>query len=183
MKKVWKIVGIGALVLAIGVAALGVAYAQEPTPTPGTKSFFGCFGWGFDKFGDYSDQFLNALASKLGIQRSDLDSATEAARKEVIDQMVKDGKITEEQAQWMLNPTEAMKAQIEQMVKDGQITQEQADWLLQGLEKGYVPMGRGFGFGHMRGGRSGGLREFGWPKGTTPQATPTPSTSSSSTTL
>ncbi|GAB4406241.1 MAG: hypothetical protein Kow00123_18800 [Anaerolineales bacterium] len=183
MKKVWKIVGIATLVMAIGVAALGVAYAQEPTPTPGTKSFFGCFGWGFGKLGDYGSQFLDTLASKLGIQRSTLDSAIEASRKEVIDQMVKDGKITEEQAQWMLNPTEAMKAQIEQMVKDGKITREQADWLLQGLEKGYVPMGRGFGFDHMRGGRFGGFRGFGWPKGTTPQATPTPSTSSFSTTL
>lgn len=179
MKKVWKIVGIAALVLAIGVATLGVTYAQEPT-----KSFFGCFGWGFNKLGDYGSQFLDTLASKLGIQRSDLDSAIDAARKEVIDQMVKDGKITEEQAQWMLNPTEAMKAQIEQMVKDGKITQEQANWLLQGIEKGYMPMGRGFGFGgYMRGGRFGGFRGFGWPKGSTPQATPTPSTSSFSTTL
>lgn len=183
MRKVWKIVGIAALAMAIGVAALGVAYAQEPTPTPGAKGFFGCFGWGFGKLGDYGSQFLDTLANKLGIQRSDLDSAMEAARKEVIDQMVKDGKITEEQAQWMLNPTEAMKAQIEQMVKDGQITQEQADWLLQGIEKGYMPMGRGFGFGHMQGGRFGGFRKFGWPRGAAPQATPTPSTSSFSTTL
>lgn len=73
------------------------------------------------KLGDYGSQFLDTLASKLGITRGDLDSAIDAARKEVIDQMVKDGKIAEEQAQWMLNPTEAMKAQIEQMVKDGKI--------------------------------------------------------------
>ncbi|MGC8827794.1 MAG: hypothetical protein ACP5TV_12420, partial [Anaerolineae bacterium] len=46
-----------------------------------------------------------------------------------------------------------MKDAINQAVKDGKITQDEADWLLQGLEKGYLPgrWGRG-GFGHgMRG--------------------------------
>jgi len=173
MKKVWKIVGIAALVVVIGVAALGVAYAQEPT-TPDTKGFF---GWGVDRLGEYGSQFLDTLATKLGIKRADLDSAVDAARKETIDQMVKDGKITQEQADWMLDPTAAMKKQIQQMVTDGKITQEQADWMLQGLDKGYMPMGRGFGgFGGMKGGRHGGFRGFNGPQ--TPSAEPTPAPSS-----
>ena len=42
---------------------------------------------------------------------------------------------------------QAMKDKIAQAVKDGTITQEQADWLLQGLDKGYFSGGHGFGFG------------------------------------
>jgi hypothetical protein len=45
----------------------------------------------------------------------------------------------------------AMRQRIEQAVEDGKMSQEQADWMLQGLEQGYGPMGRGFG--HGRGGR------------------------------
>lgn len=40
--------------------------------------------------------------------------------------------------------TQALKDQINQAVKDGRITQDQANWLLQGIDKGY--MNRGFGF-------------------------------------
>lgn len=40
---------------------------------------------------------------------------------------------------------EAQKQAIEQAVEDGKISQEQADWMLEGLEKGFFPMRRGFG--------------------------------------
>lgn len=46
---------------------------------------------------------------------------------------------------------QAMKEAIQQAVKDGRMSQEQANWLLEGLEKGYFPMGRGFGRGFGRG--------------------------------
>jgi len=39
---------------------------------------------------------------------------------------------------------EATKQAIQQAVEDGRISQEQADWMLQGLEKGWWG-GRGFG--------------------------------------
>jgi len=179
MKKVWKIIGIATLVAVIGVAALGVAYAQEPT-TPQTKGFF---GWGLDRLGDYGDQFLDLLAGKLGVQRSKLDTAIEEARKETIEQAVKDGKITQDQADRMLDPEGYAKKQIEQMVADGKITQEQADWLLQGLEKGYMPNMRGGFFGGMKGGRHGGFRMPGGSQHNqeTPSPTPAPSLSQSST--
>ena len=38
---------------------------------------------------------------------------------------------------------QAMQDEIKQQVTDGKITQDQADWMLQGLEKGYLPMGPG----------------------------------------
>ena len=52
---------------------------------------------------------------------------------------------------------DAMKDRIEQAVEDGTLSQEQADWMLQGLEQGFMPGRRGFGFGG-RGGHFGGFR-------------------------
>ena len=40
---------------------------------------------------------------------------------------------------------------IQQAVDDNTITQEHADWLLEGLEKGFIGGGKGFGFGGMHG--------------------------------
>ena len=72
-----------------------------------------------------------------------------------------------------------MKDKIAQAVKDGKMTQEQADWLLQGLEKGYTGKGRGgmFGFGHGPMGR-GGMRGHGNWGGAPAPATPAPGSSS-----
>jgi len=66
-------------------------------------------------------------------------------------------------------------------VKDGKITQANADWLIEGIQKGYIGGEGGFGFGSFgmgkggfemggRGGR-GGHGFFGAPKGTAPQGT------------
>jgi len=173
MKRLYKIVGAAIVIALVGAAVVGVvAYAQGTTsPNP-----FWPFGWG--KGGGwestYSEQMYNAIASKLGVDRAKLDKAVQEARQEVIEQAVKDGKLTREQADWLLNPAEAMKAQIEQAVKDGKISREQADWLLQGLQQGFVPYGRGFGFGGRGGGRFGG---FGMPRGFWGWVKPTPSPS------
>ena len=43
----------------------------------------------------------------------------------------------------------AMRDRIQQALDDGTITQEHADWLREGLEKGFVGRGNGFGFGGM----------------------------------
>jgi hypothetical protein len=64
------------------------------------------------------------------------------------------------------------KAEIEQAVKEGTITQEQADWMLQGIDQGWMPMGRG-GHGHGMGGPGffGGTP----PSDSTLSVTPSPS--------
>ena len=53
--------------------------------------------------------------------------------------------------------TQAAKDRINQAVKDGTMSQDQANWLLQGIDKGYIGGGKGFGFdfGFGRGRRGG----------------------------
>ncbi len=51
---------------------------------------------------------------------------------------------------------EARKEAIEQAVEDGKLTQEQADWMMEGLEKGFLPAQRRTG--GQRFGRGGGMR-------------------------
>ncbi len=190
MKKLLKIVGAIAIIALVGAIGFSiVAFAQGGTSTPGAaKSVLPWLGGLIGGKGDgalngYSEQYMNALAGKLGVDRAKLDQAIKDAQKEVIDQAVKDGKITQEQANWLLDPQAAMKAQIEQAVKDGKLTQEQADWLLQGIEKGYMPYGRGGmmgGRGGMMGGRGGMMRgRGGWEgqPGNTGKVTPTPAPS------
>jgi len=177
MSKIWKPMGIAALVIVVALAAFAtVASAQEPTTPQSTWPY----GWAREGIlGDLGD----AIASKLGITRADLDKAVEDAREDAINQAVEDGTITKEQAQWMLNPTEAAKAEIQQMVEDGKITQEQADWMLQGIEQGYMPTMKGFGKGF--GGRGFGGHDFGGMRGGrffggSPDKAPSDSTTESS---
>jgi len=96
---------------------------------------------------------LATMAEKAGVELSTVTDAVKAA----------------EQA--------ALRERIAAAVTAGTITQEQADWILQGMEKGYMPGGHGFG-GGMRGGfgcgpRGGGSE--GAPEGapsTLPQSAP-----------
>lgn len=89
-----------------------------------------------------------------------MNAARGEAREQALQQAVEDGRITQEQADQMLErlesgppspeeQVEARKQAIQQAVEDGRISQEQADWMLQGLEQGWWG-GRGFGrgFGH-----------------------------------
>ncbi|MBN1399462.1 MAG: hypothetical protein JXA74_01420, partial [Anaerolineae bacterium] len=77
---------------------------------------------------------LADLAERAGVSLDDVQSAIETARQEV------------------------MRQALAQAVEDGRMTQEQADWILEGLEQGFGPrggmMGRGTPHGGLRGGRA-----------------------------
>jgi polyhydroxyalkanoate synthesis regulator phasin len=76
------------LVSVIGVAMFGVvAHAQTATPQSTTTTV-----------SDYVQKMWDAVAAKLGVKRADLDKAVKDAGSEVADQAVKDGKITQAQA-------------------------------------------------------------------------------------
>ncbi len=104
----------------------------------------------------HSGKTLDAIAKEQGVDLAKIQEATKAAR------------------------IQAMKDNIAQAVKDGKMTQEQADWLLQGLEKGFTGKGRGdmSGFGRSPMGQ-GGMRGHGnWGGKTAPAAPAAPGSSS-----
>lgn len=144
--------GVGLLVLLLGAAIVVPALAQDPADEPcpgpfgrfgrgfGLMGFGGHGGWGvFDTVAEalqltpeelfgklHGGETLADIAEGQGVALEDVQEAVRAAR------------------------DVAMQEAIEQAVQDGRLTQEQADWLLKGRELGFMPGGRGFGRG-MRG--------------------------------
>jgi polyhydroxyalkanoate synthesis regulator phasin len=191
MSKMLKVGIVGLLVVgALTVVMAGSALAQEPDPLG--KPFSGLGDRGFGRFGGdhwtmfdamaealgltpegffaelHSGKSLAEVAEAQGVDTETLRNAMEAARIEAIQQAVEDGKLTQDQADRMLErlenrPTqeelvEAKKQAIQQALEDGTISQEQADWMLEGLENGYWG-GRGFGGPGF--GKPGGFRGMG----------------------
>jgi len=84
------------------------------------------------------------IAEEEGVELEEVQNAIEAAR------------------------IEGRKETIEEAVEDGRLSEEQGEWMLEGLEEGYVPGGRGFapgqncgpggGFAPGRGGRGRRMR-------------------------
>jgi len=166
-----KIVGLAAVIAII--AALGIAsavFAQTATPPTTPQAHSGmvrgaqgvCGQAGLDaaakalklsttdlKAQLWGGQTLSGLADKAGVKIADVQSAVQAACQQ------------------------AQLDAINQAVKDGKLTQANADWLIEGIQKGYIGKG-GFGLagkgGFGMGGRGFGHR-FGAPKGTTPNGT------------
>jgi hypothetical protein len=111
----------------------------------------------------HAGKSLDEIAEAKGVDvqtvHDAMNVARDEARKQAIQQAVEDGRLTQEQADQMLEKqenrpspeeqVEARKQAIQQAVEDGRMSQEQADWMLQGLEKGWMG-GHGFGrgFGH-----------------------------------
>jgi len=117
MKKFWKVAAVVAVVVVLGTATLAaVAVAQEGTD--GVK----------DRFADLRQEFHQSVARILGISVEKFDAALDQAREGVLDNAVKEGNLTQEQAD--------------------QIRERAADGFGPGM------MGRGFGRGMM--GRSQG---------------------------
>ncbi len=183
-KKRLALLGGVALIVVLVTSLAGVAYvfADEPTTTPKTYGWGRGFGCGRGIGGQAG---LEAAAELLGMTADELSTQlwggrtlADLAEKAGVDlQTLRDAVEAANQAAM----EEAMRDAIAQALEDGSITQAQADWLLQGLEQGFFPMGRGFGFGHgMRGGFGFGRGMMGGFGGIAPQRTPSVAPSSSS---
>lgn len=173
-KKVLAVVGVLALITLIGVLAVNTVFAQTETPSAQTtptpcKPFggrgFGFWGGGWTTSFDAVAEALNLTPAQLFEQLHSGKTLEEIATAQGVD-------LSKVQEAVNASRIQAMKDAIAQAVKDGKITQEQADWLLQGLDKGYLGKGRdfgfGFGFGH---GMRGGMRGFGkWGPAPAPTA-------------
>lgn len=188
VKKVIAAVIAAALVALLGLYVVGAVVAQEPTPTPqaGPKTWGGAWGcaargaWGCVARGAWC--VSDAVAKLLGMTRQEI--LTERAGGKTLAEIAKEKGISEQQ---LIDAMLAeQQAAIEQAVKDGRITQAQADWLL-ARAKALAPFELSNPFA-PRGGRAGlsGDKEGDWrhgmPGGRGPWkgkgATPTPGASS-----
>jgi hypothetical protein len=185
MSRTTKVLGLTVLVLMIAALGVSSAFAQTATPptqtTPQKSS--GGFGRGGMMCGQtgldaaakalkltteelqaqlWGGQTLSGLAEKAGVDIATVQSAVQAACQQ------------------------AQIDAINQAVTDGKLTRENADWLIEGIQKGYIGGGKGAGFGGgfgmEMGGRGGrGHHGFGMPKGTAPNGTAPSTTPNSST--
>lgn len=145
------IVGVLALVGALGFAAFSVKntlanYVAQITGTPQAN------GQAQTNITKYEDLFIQSLATHLGVSVDKIKPAMQAAADDVIDQAVKDGKITQAQAD-----------QLKQEVASGNFPG--GGFFLHG--KGF---GRGFGVKGFGIGQGLGVQEFASALGMTPQS-------------
>ncbi|MGQ9490100.1 MAG: hypothetical protein ACUVR4_05365 [Anaerolineae bacterium] len=154
-----------------------LAQTETPTPAPDTTpkaAPFGCRGFWFGgRSGSF--QSFDAIAEALGLTPTQLFEQLHSGK--TLSEIAEAQGVDLAKVQEAANAArvQAMKDAIAQAVKNGRITQEQADWLLQGLEKGYLNKGFGFGRGFMRG---GGMHWHGMWGPKPNNATPAPGTSS-----
>lgn len=91
MRKVWVVVGVAALVAALGVAAVGtVSFAQDEDDGPF----------------NFRERFKEVLAGLLDVSVEEYDAAVEEARAQVVDEAEAEGLLTEDQAERMREPAE-----------------------------------------------------------------------------
>lgn len=168
MSKWYKIGLVGLLVFgAVAALVTGVALAQDDTtetPEEGAPYFGRRVFWHSPR--DLGGEVgMEAAAEVLGMTADELSTQlwggkilADIAEEQGVD--LADVQAAVESAIQAVRET-AQRSAIEQALEDGTITQENADWLLEGLEKGFL--NNGFGFGHRMGGRSlkGGILFFG----------------------
>ena len=122
MKRGWKIAGIAVLVAILGVATIGaVALAQDAEDTS-------------DSPFDFAAKFREAIAGILGISVDEYNAAVDKAEKQVVDQAVTEGWLTQEQAellQWRMD--------------------QEPGFGMHGMGKGFGMSGRGMGHVGMGG--------------------------------
>ena len=181
-------VGTLALVVVLGLFAVGSVFAQSPTATPDGAPGSGAWGRVCQGAGVVSD----AVSKLLGLTPEQISAERQAGK--TLSQIAKEKGITDQQ---LIDAIVAGRTEeIAQAVKDGRMTQAQADWMLAKM-KAMAPfqitnpfgpggmggrMGaRGQGqFGGERGAMGGGMR--GGMRGgqSAPWCTPVPSTTPAS---
>jgi hypothetical protein len=204
MSRIVMGVSVAVVVVLLGLFLVGTVFAQSPTATPAPTTPWGQ-AWGgiwrgsstiskaiTDLLGMTQGQILDErlagktlldIAKEKGVTEQQLIDALVSGRKEVLDQAVKDGRLTQAQADWML---EAMKT-----MAPLQLTNPFGPGANNGPRGGRFGGMGGGRFGGMRGGRFGGMGggPFGGMRGgpggnwgpwnNAPSATPTPSGTSS----
>ena len=185
LKKIAVALGTMAVVTLLGLYAVGTVFAQGPTATPDASQpkaaqpkadAWGRICRGAGVISDSVTKLLGMTPQQIMAERAAGKTLSQIAKeKNVTDQQVIDAIVAGEQSA------------VDQAVKDGKITQAQADWLVArakamapfALSNPFTPKAGQQGMG-MRGDHAGHGRWNG-QKGTTgkPAATPSPTASQS----
>lgn len=148
-KKIMIVLGsLLAVALVFGAVRATTAYAQGST----TMQFGDGGGHGHGGGGrGLGDPELAAAAKVLGMTTDELSTALKSGK--TLQDLATTAKVDIKDVQAAITAAHAeeMRAQIEAGVADGTISQEKADWLLEGLDKGFLDGGHGFGLGGPRG--------------------------------
>ena len=160
-RRILLVSGVALVVLLLaGVIGATAVFAQESPPGPGIP-FAHCTGRGVGGFGGRGFfgvggggrwTMFDTAAEALGLTPEDLFAELHSGK--TLEEIAEEQGIEMDALQEAMATArvDAMRQAIEQAVEDGNMTQEQADWLLEGMEKGFLPRGRGPGFGRGWGG-------------------------------
>lgn len=181
MKKTILLLTVGLVVIA-ALAAAGLVYAQDATPTTPTTPWGGRGGMmgGPGMMGGYAGTargtgagpmhtyMVKAYADVLGLTVEEVQAEFEAGK--TMWQIAADQGLDDEQIKGIM--IQARTVAFEAMVADGVLTQEQADFMLERMNTmmsgdftpGSCPMNNGTAGAGFRGGRGGGR----WTQPTTP---------------
>jgi hypothetical protein len=147
-KKLWIVIGgLLAVLLVFGAVGATAVYAQGPNPPAS--------GFGRGHGHQLGPVALEAAAKALDMTTDELQSALQSGK--TLQELADAAGVKIEDVRSAIEAARVteMRDRITQAVAAGQMTQEKANWLLEGLDKGYVGGGEGFGFG-MRGPRGMG---------------------------
>jgi hypothetical protein len=173
MRKRWLFIPLFLLALLVGALGFGiVGQAQAARAAAPLSGFVGHPGGWFGR-GLCGQAGLEAAAKALNMTPEELSTQLWGGR--TLAELADKAGVDLQKVRDAVNQAcvQALRDAIEQAVRDGRLTREQADWLLQGLDRGYWGPGAGWwgfrGFWGFRG-RGG----WWWaPKGpTTPTPAP-----------
>ncbi len=167
-KKSILIGGLLVALLVIGVIGATSAYAQSPS-----NALLHGGGPGDGRGPRLGQAELEAAAKVLGMTTDELSTALQSGK--TLEQLAQDASLDVQDVKDAIQAAHVteMRSRIQQAVKDGTITQENADWLLEALDKGFIGVPGGFGFGGPHG------PGFGPGANPTPSAQPQPTQPSS----
>lgn len=134
MKKLSKksVLLIGASgVLAVGIAAPTIAYAADPSPSASASA-----SQSSDKRGQDQQKLAAALAKELGIDEQKVADALAKVREQMRTEHAQQG-------HQKADHTARLKERLAQAVKDGKLTQAEADAIIKANEAGVLGGGRG----------------------------------------
>jgi len=155
MNKKYLIVigGLLAALLVVGVIGATHAYAQSSPTALFNGRGPGDGGRGGPHLGQAE---LDAAAKVLGMTSDELSTALQSGK--TLEQLATDKNVDIKKVQDAIQAAHVteMRDNIKQAVTDGKLTQANADWLLEGLDKGYIGVPGAFGLGGPHGGHGHG---------------------------